>query len=164
MDIVINKFASKEEMYKSLITSFESTVKDVYDLYAILSNASSVLNLYLDNINWVGFYLLKNSKLVLGPFQGKPAVSYIEIGKGVCGSAVKDQETKLVENVHNFCGHIACDINSKSEIVVPMYLDNNIFGVLDIDSPIYSRFDKDDQMGLESFLEVLMIYIKKAEV
>ena len=120
-----------------------------------LANASALLNEKLENINWVGFYTIKDGRLVLGPFQGKVACTIIPIGKGVCGTAVAQGKTQLVPDVHKFPGHIACDSASNSEIVIPMHRNGEILGVLDIDSPLLNRFSKDDQAGLEEFVAIL---------
>ena len=122
---------------------------------ANLANASALLWQALDGINWVGFYLIEDGKLILGPFQGKPACIEIEIGRGVCGAAVRDAETKLVPNVHEFEGHIACDSASNSEIVIPIFKNGDVVGVLDIDSPHYSRFDENDRAGLEKTVKII---------
>ena len=122
---------------------------------SVLSNASAYLNESLDNINWVGFYLLDKDTLYLGPFQGKPACILIPVGKGVCGTAVEKDETQLVKDVHQFPGHIACDSASNSEIVVPIHKDGQVVAVLDIDSPSLSRFDEADKEGLEEFVRAL---------
>lgn len=118
-----------------------------------LSNASALLKETLTDINWAGFYLMREGALVLGPFQGKPACIHIAVGKGVCGTAVQKDQTMLVSDVHEFVGHIACDSASNSEIVVPIHKNGTIVGVLDIDSPIKNRFTKDDQEGLELFVK-----------
>ena len=125
------------------------------DVIANLANASALLYQFLDEVNWVGFYLWKENELVLGPFQGFPACIRIPNGKGVCGTAVTEKETILVENVHAFPGHIACDAKSQSEIVIPIIIDDHVFGVLDIDSPILKRFDTTDQTYLEKFVDIL---------
>lgn len=122
---------------------------------ALLSNASALLNEYLDDINWVGFYLLQDETLILGPFQGKPACIRIEIGKGVCGTALLKQQTERVDDVQAFPGHIACDAASRSEIVIPILIHDKPYGVLDIDSPSYHRFDRSDQALLETFVHTL---------
>lgn len=127
----------------------------------ILSNAAALLWDSLKDINWAGFYLIRGGRLELGPFQGKPACTVIEIGKGVCGTAVAQDRTQLVKNVHEFPGHIACDSASNSEIVVPMHAGGNIFGVLDIDSPILARFDEEDKAGLEAFVRILESILEK---
>ncbi|MBF9295038.1 GAF domain-containing protein, partial [Staphylococcus epidermidis] len=138
-----------------------SLIEDETNLIAILSNTSALLNDNLDQINWVGFYLIENNELILGPFQGHPACVHISIGKGVCGTAVANNQTQLVDDVNTFPGHIACDANSKSEIVVPIHVDNEIIGVLDIDAPITQRFSKGDQQGLEEIVSILEHQLSK---
>ena len=120
-----------------------------------LANASALLNEKLEGINWVGFYTIKNGRLVLGPFQGKVACTIIPIGKGVCGTAARTDSTQLVPDVHKFPGHIACDSASNSEIVIPMHRNGEVFGVLDIDSPLFNRFTEEDRKGLEEFARIL---------
>ena len=120
-----------------------------------LSNAAALLWESLSNINWAGFYILDDGSLKLGPFQGKPACVEIQIGKGVCGTAAKEDRTQLVPDVHKFPGHIACDCASNSEIVVPIHKGDNLFGVLDIDSPFFDRFTDYDKTGLEDFVKTI---------
>lgn len=127
----------------------------------ILSNTAALLWDSLEDINWAGFYLVRGGRLELGPFQGKPACTVIEIGKGVCGTAVAEDRTQLVKNVHEFPGHIACDSASNSEIVVPVHAGGKIYGVLDIDSPILARFDEEDKAGLEEFVRILESILEK---
>ena len=122
---------------------------------ANLANASALLWQELPEINWAGFYKMTEGALVLGPFQGRPACIRIEVGKGVCGTAVAEDRTQLVYNVHEFPGHIACDCASNSEIVVPIRVRGQIWGVLDIDSPQIGRFTREDQAGLEAFVRTL---------
>ena len=122
---------------------------------ANLANASSLLWQHLQGINWAGFYLWKNNELVLGPFQGKVACMHIPYGKGVCGTCIKELKTQRVENVHKFPDHIACDSASNSEIVIPMIIKDQIIGVLDIDSPIFSRFNEVDKAYLTEFVHIL---------
>ena len=122
---------------------------------ANLANASALLWQELEDINWAGFYKMTEGALVLGPFQGKPACIRIPVGRGVCGTAVAENKTQLVENVHAFPGHIACDSASNSEIVVPIRVNGEIWGVLDIDSPYVGRFTAEDQAGLEGFVRIL---------
>ena len=122
---------------------------------ANLSNASALLFAELEDLNWAGFYFLEGGKLVLGPFQGKPACIEIEVGRGVCGTAIQEGKTQLVPDVHLFPGHIACDSASNSEIVVPLRVNGAIVGVLDLDSPWPGRFTKEDQAGLEAAAEIL---------
>lgn len=141
--------------YNSLNSILRSLTEDVPHLIANLANASSLLFNTLDDLNWAGFYLMENGKLVLGPFQGKPACIEIEIGKGVCGTAVAENKTQRIENVHLFPGHIACDGASNSEIVIPIHKGKETIGVLDIDSPLFGRFSEDDQKGLEKFVNII---------
>ena len=122
---------------------------------ANLANASALLWDSLENINWAGFYKMEDGALVLGPFQGKPACIRIEVGKGVCGTAVAENTTQRVADVHAFPGHIACDSASNSEIVIPIRVKGDIWGVLDIDSPVFNRFSEADQAGLENFVAIL---------
>lgn len=124
-----------------------------------LANASALLFETMGDLNWAGFYLLQNGELVLGPFQGKTACTKIAMGRGVCGTAAARDETVLVENVHEFPGHIACDCASNSEIVVPVHKDGRLFGVLDIDSPKIGRFSVEDQAGLETFVKALECHL-----
>ena len=122
---------------------------------ANLANVSALLWQEMDGINWVGFYKMVDGALVLGPFQGKPACVKIPVGRGVCGTAVAEDRVQLVYDVHQFPGHIACDCASNSEIVLPIHVNGEIWGVLDIDSPEIGRFTEEDQMGLEEIVKVL---------
>lgn len=151
----------KETNYNLLGKQLASLIEDETNLIAILSNTSALLNDNLDQINWVGFYLIENNELILGPFQGHPACVHISIGKGICGTAVANNQTQLVDDVNTFPGHIACDANSKSEIVVPIHVDNEIIGVLDIDAPITQRFSKGDKQGLEEIVSILEHQLSK---
>lgn len=146
---------NKESLYQSLNNQVVALIEDETNLIANLANVSALLNLSLEDINWVGFYLLENDTLVLGPFQGNPACVRIPVGKGVCGTAFAEKQTQRIDNVHDFEGHIACDAASNSEIVIPLSKDGNYIGVLDIDSPSLSRFDSDDQTGLERIMTSL---------
>ncbi len=121
----------------------------------LLSNAAALLWQELKEINWAGFYLLRDDTLVLGPFQGKPACIHIKTGKGVCGTAVKEDRVQRVADVHTFPGHIACDSASNSEIVIPLHKNGRVFGVLDIDSPVTERFSEEDEHGLVKFAKAL---------
>ncbi len=134
-------------------TFFES---DIYEI-TTLSNASALLNSYLEDISWVGFYLFKDSKLILGPFQGRVACTTIELNNGVCGKCASTLETVIVPNVHEFEGHIACDSRSNSEIVLPIIINNKLYGVLDIDSTSFNRFNETDKENLEIFINYLSI-------
>ena len=141
--------------YKLMCRQLESLSEGVGWDITVLSNAAALLWDSLEDINWAGFYLMKDGKLLLGPFQGKPACTVIEVGKGVCGTAVAEDKTQLVKNVHEFPGHIACDSASNSEIVVPVHAEGSVYGVLDIDSPLLGRFSEEDRDGLEAFVRVL---------
>ena len=121
----------------------------------LMANAAALLWDAMDRLNWAGFYLMRNGALVLGPFQGKAACVRIPVGKGVCGTAVAEDRTQRVANVHDFPGHIACDSASNSEIVVPIHRDGKVVAVLDLDSPVFDRFDADDQAGLEALVRVI---------
>ena len=141
--------------YDLMCRQLESLSEGVVWDMTVLSNAAALVWDSLDGINWAGFYLMKDGKLLLGPFQGKPACTDIEAGKGVCGAAIADDKTQLVTNVHEFPGHIACDSASNSEIVVPIHTGGSAYGVLDIDSPHIGRFTEEDKEGLEAFVRVL---------
>ena len=141
--------------YKLISKQLASLIEDENNLIAILSNTSALHNDTIDQINWVGFYLIENNELILGPIQGHPACVHIAIGKGVCGTAVSSGETQRVKDVHQFTGHIACDANSQSEIVIPFHQNGKIIVVLDNDAPIKNRFSQDDQEGLESIVKTL---------
>ena len=141
--------------YEILCEKLRALTNGVPHRIANLANASALLFAELEDLNWAGFYFLEGGKLVLGPFQGKPACIEIEVGKGVCGTAVQEGKTQLVPDVHLFPGHIACDSASNSEIVVPLRVNGEIVGVLDIDSPWPGRFTKEDQTGLEAAAELI---------
>ena len=141
--------------YQQLISQVRALTQDVPYPIANLANTAAAVWHSMDRLNWAGFYLMEDGALVLGPFQGKPACIRIPVGKGVCGTAVAEQKTQRVENVHQFPGHIACDSASNSEIVVPIFKNGQIYGVLDLDSPYYARFSTEDQAGLEALVRVL---------
>lgn len=145
----------KKPLYSLLSIRLRGLIDGIPHQISNLANASALLGDALLNINWVGFYLMREGRLVLGPFQGKPACIEIEIGKGVCGTAVANDQVMLVKDVHQFPGHIACDSASNSEIVIPLHKGTEIVGVLDIDSPVLARFDEEDQEGLEHFVRIL---------
>lgn len=145
----------KKECYRMMQEQLKALLENERNVIANLANASALLNLSLGDINWVGFYLMKQGELLLGPFQGKPACIHIPVGKGVCGTAVLEGKTQVVPDVHDFPGHIACDSASRSEIVVPIKVNGEIIGVLDIDSPLPGRFDAVDQEGLEPIAFIL---------
>lgn len=141
--------------YQEICRMLQGLIQDVPYLTANLANASALLYQELRDLNWAGFYLMEKDRLVLGPFQGRPACIEIPVGKGVCGTAAARDEIMLVKNVHEFPGHIACDAASNSEIVLPIHKDGRIVGVLDIDSPVIARFTEDDRDGLEQFVQIL---------
>ena len=144
-----------KEKYEELLRQLEALIIGIdYDI-TILSNASALLNEYLENINWVGFYLLKDNILKLGPFQGKVACMMIPLNKGVCGYCATTKETIIVKDVHEFRGHIACDSRSLSEICVPIIINNELYGLLDIDSPITNRFSDLDKEYLEKATKII---------
>lgn len=145
----------KTKDYELLIKQLDALSTGETNQTALLANASALLNQFLNEVNWVGFYLSEKEELVLGPFQGLPACIRIPFGTGVCGTAVSEKKTQRISDVHQFPGHIACDGASKSEIVIPVYRNNEIIGVLDIDSPIHDRFDAIDQECLEKFVAQL---------
>ena len=141
--------------YKQLCKQLDSLTNGIPHRIANLSNAAALLFWTLPDLNWAGFYLLEGNKLVLGPFQGKPACIEIPLGKGVCGTAAATGKTVVVANVNEFVGHIACDSASNSEIVVPLFVNGELYGVLDVDSPTFNRFTEQDKLGLEQFAAVL---------
>ncbi|USD66523.1 GAF domain-containing protein [Vibrio sp. SCSIO 43136] len=149
--------------YNTLTKQVIALIEDEKDLIANLSNISAILNMELDRLNWVGFYLMKEDELVLGPFQGKPACVRIPVGRGVCGTAVATNSVQRIHDVHQFEGHIACDAASNSEIVIPFSIGNGVAGVLDIDSPEVGRFDQNDEDGLVRLMkEVEKLLISQA--
>ena len=141
--------------YKALNSQLKALTDGIPYKIANLANASALLWQHLADINWAGFYMMEDGALVLGPFQGKTACIRIPVGKGVCGTAVAEDATQLVPDVHLFPGYIACDCASNSEIVVPIRVNGQIVGVLDIDSPYKNRFTEEDQAGLEEFVHIL---------
>ena len=141
--------------YQLLIDQVHALTENVPHVVANLANASAAIWDSLADINWAGFYIMEDGKLVLGPFQGKPACIEIAVGRGVCGTAVAQRKTQLVKDVHRFPGHIACDSASNSEIVVPLFKDGAVWGVLDIDSPRVGRFTEEDKEGLEQLARIL---------
>lgn len=145
---------NKKEQYKIMNAQLKALIEGVPHRIANMANASALLYEVLADINWAGFYLMDDGKLVLGPFQGKTACIEIKVGKGVCGTAVERDEIMLVKDVHEFPGHIACDSASNSEIVIPIHANGEIIGVLDIDSPILARFDEEDKAGLAEFVAI----------
>lgn len=146
---------NKKAFYELMLKQLEALLDGEKEPISIMANTSALLNECLEEINWVGFYLMKNGELILGPFQGKVACMHIAVGRGVCGTAVADNQTQVVEDVHAFKGHIACDSASRSEIVIPLHKREEVIGVLDIDSPILSRFDQEDAFYLEQVVALI---------
>ena len=146
----------KHDFYQSLVKQTQSLIGGESNVIANMANISALLFTSLEDVNWAGFYFMDSpTELVLGPFQGNPACIRIPVGKGVCGTAAATGQTQLIEDVHAFDGHIACDAASNSEVVVPIMKAGKVFAVLDIDSPSISRFDTDDQAGLEALVKCL---------
>lgn len=145
----------KQQLYRDLAMQTQALLSGETNLIANMANFSALLYQRLPDVNWVGFYLLDGDQLVLGPFQGSPACVRIAVGKGVCGTAASQGEALVVNNVHEFAGHIACDTASNAELVIPFYHQGTLFGVLDIDSPVLHRFDMDDQQGCMTLLTIL---------
>ena len=145
--------------YEDLFQRIRALTEDVPYLTANLANTSALLWEMLPDLNWAGFYQLTDEALVLGPFQGRPACIRIPVGKGVCGGAVKEGKPLRVENVHAFPGHIACDSASNSEIVIPLWKMGKIWGVLDLDSPLFGRFSEEDQQGLENAARAIEAFL-----
>lgn len=150
------KDLDKKDFYESLLFFAKGLMDGEQDYIANLANISSLVFNTMVDVNWAGFYLIKEDELVLGPFNGKPACIRIEIGKGVCGTAVSTKLTQLVKDVHEFPGHIACDGDTNSEIVVPIIVNNKVVAVLDLDSPIKNRFNKEDQQNLEVLVSMIV--------
>ncbi len=141
--------------YTLLAKQIRALAEDEPNFIPVLSNASALIYENMTDLNWAGFYLMNKGSLMLGPFQGKVACIRIEVGKGVCGTAVAEDATQLVKDVHQFPGHIACDSASNSEIVVPIHSGGKVVAVLDIDSPLLARFDEDDREGLEEIVKAI---------
>lgn len=146
----------KQHMYEDMNDFIKGLFYDERDAVANMSNLASLIYHILPDINWAGFYIYKDTELVLGPFHGMPACIRITMGKGVCGTAAKTRETKLVKDVHSFEGHIACDGDTKSEIVIPIVKGDQLIGVLDLDSPLVARFDNEDKNALEAIVASLV--------
>ena len=145
---------SKNTFYRDLHSQTKALISDESDVIANMANVSALLFEQLAEVNWVGFYRMINNELVLGPFQGKVACIRIPVGRGVCGTAVSENEVQRVADVHEFDGHIACDATTNSEIVLPVTLNDKVIAVLDIDSQAFNRFDADDQAGLEKIISL----------
>ncbi len=146
---------SKNENYQLVCRQLAHLISDEPNQIANLSNAAALLGCFLDDINWVGFYLFDGKELVLGPFQGLPACIRIPLGKGVCGTTAANRQALRIADVHQFPGHIACDSASRSEIVLPIVINDKLIGVLDVDSPKLDRFGQEDEQGLRQFVQVL---------
>jgi L-methionine (R)-S-oxide reductase len=145
---------NKNELYQELYQQVDALISDESDTIANMANISALLFEHLPQVNWVGFYRLINNELVLGPFQGKVACIRIPVGTGVCGTAVSQNNTQRIADVHSFDGHIACDATTNSEIVIPIKVANEVIAVLDIDSTLYNHFDENDQQGLEAIINL----------
>ncbi len=155
-DISVVRSDSKAGMYEDMGDFIRGLFFEERNAIANMSNLASLLYHIMPEVSWAGFYLYKEEQLVLGPFQGKPACIRIALGKGVCGTAAGERKTQLVRDVHAFAGHIVCDGDTNSEIVVPMVKEGQLIGVLDIDSKVTERFDAEDQKALEAIVELLM--------
>lgn len=153
--LVINSDATIDEKYQLLIKQIKSLLRKEDNLITNLSNFTAALKQTFSKISWVGFYLFDGSKLYLGPFQGKVACTEIQIGSGVCGTSAKERKIIIVDDVDNFPGHIACDVESRSEIVVPIFKEDKLFGVLDLDSTTYNSFNETDKKYLEKLVNFL---------
>ncbi|MET0332096.1 MAG: GAF domain-containing protein [Dyella sp.] len=156
-EISTNAAANKREHYQQLAEQARGMLQGERSMIANAANFAALVYHSLPDLNWAGFYLYDGEELVVGPFQGKPACIRIALGRGVCGTAAQTRQTQLIEDVHAFDGHIACDAASNSEIVVPLInADGSLFGVWDVDSPLTARFDADDQAGMEALCAVFM--------
>lgn len=153
-----------KEVFMNILASQVEALCEEKDDLAMLANVAAAINMNYEQINWAGFYLYKNDELVLGPFQGKVACTHIPMGKGVCGTSASNKKTIIVEDVHKFEGHIACDSASNSEIVVPIIYENTLIGVIDIDSFIFNRFNNEDKEILEEAAKVLANRLKKMTI
>ena len=151
----IDAAASKSELYAELVRSADALTSGEPDSVANMANVAALLWEFLPDVNWTGFYRVVDGALVLGPFQGKAACIRIPFGKGVCGTAAATGTTQLIDDVHAFPGHIACDANSASELVVPVMRDGNVIAVIDLDSPSLNRFDAEDAKGIELLANML---------
>ena len=157
MSFVAQPFAAgKAEAYRDLASQLRGLLGDERDSIANAANTAALIFNLLPDLNWAGFYFLRDGELVLGPFQGLPACIRIAIGRGVCGAAAATRTTQLVADVHEFPGHIACDAASRSELVVPLVRDGELLGVLDLDSPLPGRFDAEDQAGIEALAAIFL--------
>lgn len=158
-DIKVFDGMTVESKLDTMLSMLEGLIRDEKDDLTNICNATALINALIGRINWCGFYLMKNNELVLGPFQGMPACTRIKVGEGVCGEAALKRKTIIVEDVHAFPGHIACDAASNSEIVIPIVKDNKLYGVLDLDSAEFNRFTEVEQKYLEKTIDILNKYI-----
>ncbi|RLM25289.1 Free methionine-R-sulfoxide reductase [Brenneria alni] len=154
----------KQQFYRDLVGDISSLIAGENRFITILANSSALLFERLDGVNWVGFYLLEQDSLFLGPFQGRVACVRIPVGKGVCGRAIAENQIQRVGDVHAFPGHIACDAASNAEIVLPLTVSGQLVGVLDIDSTVYQRFDADDEEGLKAAVTALCVQLEESDV
>ena len=158
------KTEDRKKLYQYLNLKLTGLICEEPDALANLSNSAALMGFLMEDINWVGFYRMKNNELVLAPFWGKPACTHIPLDKGVCGAAATTRQIQIVPDVHLFPGHVACDCESASEIVLPIIIDNQVVGVLDVDSPIKDRFNDLDAEGLKKTVELLIKYVKWNEL
>ena len=154
-EFAIDTAAPKHELYRELVRSADALTAGEFDAVANMANVAALLWEYLPDVNWTGFYRMVDGELVLGPFQGKAACIRIALGEGVCGTAAASGTTQLISDVHAFPGHIACDANSASELVVPVKRDGKVIAVIDLDSPALARFDDEDAVGIAALAEIL---------
>lgn len=152
---------SKAQKLVNMVRLIKKQSESESDPLALLSNATAIMNVYLEDINWVGFYLMRKGELVLGPFQGKAACTRIKVGEGVCGTSVSKRQTMIVEDVDAFPGHIACDSASRSEVVVPVIYEDKVIAVIDCDSPLLNRFSKMEGQALEEVADFLAETVHK---
>ena len=163
-ELIIDKTLSDKEIYETLIPQLNSLLSIEEPAISNLANLTAALKDAFEKISWVGFYLIKDDKLYLGPFQGKVACTVIQLGKGVCGTSAQKKETIIVEDVDKFPGHIACDSGSRSEIVIPLIKDRNLVGVLDLDSYQHSAFNETDKIYLEKICSLLIEKVNRFEI
>jgi GAF domain-containing protein len=154
-DFSANPGLPKPELYRELVTAADALTGGEPDGVANMANLAALIWQFVPDLNWAGFYRLISGELVLGPFCGKPACIRIPLGQGVCGTAAASGESQLVEDVHAFPGHIACDAASRSELVVPVLREGAVIAVIDLDSPLPARFDAEDRVGIEALAELM---------
>lgn len=151
----------KKNDYQILLTTLKSLIEDEVHTISLLANTTAIIKMTLPAISWVGFYLLQNKNLILGPFQGRVACNSIPLGRGVCGKSALSKQTIIVKDVHTFPDHIACDSASNSEIVIPIFIKETLYGVLDLDSTKFARFTKTDQIFLEEIAKEIGYFLEK---